>query len=152
MGAIPVFLMTALWGFVGIAMPILAPKGPHHRWVKLLYFCFFNFFEGKLYFFNQKIYFQHREVRLDVNSCVLLAIVSIFKSNLPLKLKLSLILYFGFLFASQLFSWLCCFMAQMNPLIGPRLHQGTILMIAREWGNIPADIRNYVPRNTSVLE
>lgn len=98
------------------------------------------------------MYFQHREVRLDVNSCVLLAIVSIFKSNLPLKLKLSLILYFGFLFASQLFSWLCCFMAQMNPLIGPRLHQGTILMIAREWGNIPADIRNYVPRNTSVLE
>ena len=26
-------------------------------------------------------------------------------------------------------------MAQMNPLIGPRLHQATILMMAREWGN-----------------
>lgn len=31
MGAIPVLLMTAFWGFVGIAMPILAPKGPNHR-------------------------------------------------------------------------------------------------------------------------
>lgn len=24
-------------------------------------------------------------------------------------------------------------MAQMNPLIGPRLHQGTLYMIAKEW-------------------
>lgn len=26
-------------------------------------------------------------------------------------------------------------MAQMNPLIGPKLHQNTILIMAREWGN-----------------
>lgn len=32
MGALAVLFMTTLWGFVGIAMPILAPKGPHHRY------------------------------------------------------------------------------------------------------------------------
>lgn len=32
-------------------------------------------------------------------------------------------------------SWLCCYMAQMNPLIGPKLSKGTILIMAREWGN-----------------
>lgn len=42
-------------------------------------------------------------------------------------------------------SWLCCFMAQMNPLMGPRLHQGTLLIVAREWGNMPEDINSYVP-------
>ncbi|CAB3383336.1 Hypothetical predicted protein [Cloeon dipterum] len=31
--------------------------------------------------------------------------------------------------------WLCCYMAQMNPLIGPRLSNHTLLLIAREWGN-----------------
>ncbi|XP_077300367.1 V-type proton ATPase subunit e 2-like [Arctopsyche grandis] len=31
--------------------------------------------------------------------------------------------------------WLCCYMAQMNPLIGPKLSNHTVLMIAREWGN-----------------
>lgn len=34
--------------------------------------------------------------------------------------------------------WLCCYMAQMNPLIGPKLHQNTILIMAREWGNFSA--------------
>lgn len=29
-------------------------------------------------------------------------------------------------------------MAQMNPLIGPKLHQNTILLMAREWGNFDA--------------
>lgn len=37
----------------------------------------------------------------------------------------------SFLFSS----WLCCYMAQMNPLIGPKLSKGTILIMAREWGN-----------------
>lgn len=32
-------------------------------------------------------------------------------------------------------SWLCCYLAQMNPLIGPRLHSNTILIMAREWGH-----------------
>lgn len=36
-------------------------------------------------------------------------------------------------------------MAQMNPLFGPRLHQTTILMIAREWGEYPLDMEDYKP-------
>uniref|UniRef100_A0A6M2E0C8 V-type proton ATPase subunit n=1 Tax=Xenopsylla cheopis TaxID=163159 RepID=A0A6M2E0C8_XENCH len=36
--------------------------------------------------------------------------------------------------------WLCCYMAQMNPLIGPKLHQNTILLMAREWGNPITDL------------
>ncbi|XP_026481228.1 V-type proton ATPase subunit e 2-like [Ctenocephalides felis] len=36
--------------------------------------------------------------------------------------------------------WLCCYMAQMNPLIGPKLHQNTILLMAREWGNPISDL------------
>ncbi|XP_031847351.1 V-type proton ATPase subunit e 2 [Nomia melanderi] len=31
--------------------------------------------------------------------------------------------------------WLCCYMAQMNPLIGPKLSNTTILVMAREWSN-----------------
>jgi hypothetical protein len=42
-------------------------------------------------------------------------------------------------------SWLCCYMAQMNPLIGPKLHQNTILIMAREWGNKIADADTFVP-------
>ncbi|XP_011497945.1 PREDICTED: V-type proton ATPase subunit e 2-like [Ceratosolen solmsi marchali] len=29
--------------------------------------------------------------------------------------------------------WLCCYMAQMNPLIGPALKNNTILLMGREW-------------------
>ncbi|XP_055854853.1 V-type proton ATPase subunit e [Episyrphus balteatus] len=31
--------------------------------------------------------------------------------------------------------WLCCYMTQMNPLIGPNLSRNSILIIAKEWGN-----------------
>ncbi|KAK4883519.1 hypothetical protein RN001_006838 [Aquatica leii] len=31
--------------------------------------------------------------------------------------------------------WLCCYLAQLNPLIGPKLSQHAILLMAREWGN-----------------
>ncbi|CAD7082570.1 unnamed protein product [Hermetia illucens] len=31
--------------------------------------------------------------------------------------------------------WLCCYLAQMNPLIGPALNKNSILIIAKEWGN-----------------
>ncbi|XP_023707735.1 V-type proton ATPase subunit e-like [Cryptotermes secundus] len=31
--------------------------------------------------------------------------------------------------------WLCCYLSQMNPLIGPKLSNKTILLMAREWGN-----------------
>ncbi|XP_063987036.1 V-type proton ATPase subunit e 2-like [Diachasmimorpha longicaudata] len=33
--------------------------------------------------------------------------------------------------------WLCCYMAQMNPLVGPKLDSHTLLMIAREWDGKP---------------
>ncbi|KAL1122764.1 hypothetical protein AAG570_003091 [Ranatra chinensis] len=29
--------------------------------------------------------------------------------------------------------WLCAYMAQMNPLIGPKLKNTTILMMAKQW-------------------
>ncbi|XP_034937780.1 V-type proton ATPase subunit e 2-like [Chelonus insularis] len=32
--------------------------------------------------------------------------------------------------------WLCCYMAQMNPLIGPRLSNTTLLLISREWNGV----------------
>ncbi|XP_013116102.1 V-type proton ATPase subunit e [Stomoxys calcitrans] len=31
--------------------------------------------------------------------------------------------------------WLCCYMTQMNPLIGPKLSMNEIMIIAQEWGN-----------------
>ncbi|KAI5634125.1 ATP synthase subunit H domain-containing protein [Phthorimaea operculella] len=31
--------------------------------------------------------------------------------------------------------WLCAYMAQMNPLIGPRLSNETLIWMARMWGN-----------------
>ncbi|XP_033214504.1 V-type proton ATPase subunit e 2-like [Belonocnema kinseyi] len=35
--------------------------------------------------------------------------------------------------------WLCCYMAQMNPLIGPALKNNTLLLMAREWSD-------YIPK------
>ncbi|XP_058791142.1 V-type proton ATPase subunit e 2-like [Phymastichus coffea] len=32
--------------------------------------------------------------------------------------------------------WLCCYMAQMNPLVGPVLKNSTVLLIAREWQSV----------------
>ncbi|KAG8190392.1 hypothetical protein JTE90_022035 [Oedothorax gibbosus] len=29
--------------------------------------------------------------------------------------------------------WLCCYMAQMNPLIGPQLSKGTIAVLKEVW-------------------
>lgn len=37
------------------------------------------------------------------------------------------------LYINIFFSWLCCYMAQMNPLVGPKLGQHTVLIMAREW-------------------
>ncbi|CAG9772603.1 unnamed protein product [Ceutorhynchus assimilis] len=31
--------------------------------------------------------------------------------------------------------WLCCYVAQMNPLIGPKLDKHTIMVMAKAWGN-----------------
>ncbi|BET02167.1 ATPase subunit [Nesidiocoris tenuis] len=36
--------------------------------------------------------------------------------------------------------WLCTYMSQMNPLIGPKLRKNTILMLAQEWGNTIPDL------------
>lgn len=90
MAVIPVVLITAFWGFVGIVLPFLAPKGPNRGIIQCI-------------------------LMLTAATCWLF--------------------------------WLCCFMAQMNPLIGPRLHQTVTLIVAREWGNMPADMDSYVPKN-----
>lgn len=29
--------------------------------------------------------------------------------------------------------WLCCYMAQMNPLIGPKLKNETVILMAKLW-------------------
>lgn len=42
------------------------------------------------------------------------------------------------------YSWLCCYMAQMNPLIGPKLPKNTILMMAREWVNMFSYYNNII--------
>lgn len=42
-------------------------------------------------------------------------------------------------------SWTLCYMAQMNPLLGPKLHQNTILIMAREWGKGLPDMDTYIP-------
>ncbi|XP_019864695.1 V-type proton ATPase subunit e [Aethina tumida] len=31
--------------------------------------------------------------------------------------------------------WLCCYVAQMNPLIGPQVDKKVLLIMAKEWGN-----------------
>lgn len=31
--------------------------------------------------------------------------------------------------------WLCCYLAQLNPLVGPRLNQVAVKLIARSWNN-----------------
>ncbi|XP_053956675.1 V-type proton ATPase subunit e [Anastrepha obliqua] len=36
--------------------------------------------------------------------------------------------------------WLCCYMTQMNPLIGPKLTMNEIMIVAREWGNPIEDV------------
>lgn len=65
---------------------------------------------------------QYYPSNFDANSCNVLVVVSILL-HIGYK-KNTLIL---------LCSWLCCYMAQMNPLIGPRLDKHTILIMANEW-------------------
>ncbi|CAH1113377.1 unnamed protein product [Psylliodes chrysocephalus] len=31
--------------------------------------------------------------------------------------------------------WLCCYVAQMNPLIGPKLDENTVLIMAKQWAH-----------------
>lgn len=44
----------------------------------------------------------------------------------------------------NLYSWLICYLAQMNALIGPKLDQETILLIAKEWGPPVYDLDTWV--------
>ncbi|XP_046386242.1 V-type proton ATPase subunit e-like [Ischnura elegans] len=30
--------------------------------------------------------------------------------------------------------WFCCYLAQMNPLIGPKLSNRTLILMAKQWG------------------
>ncbi|KAK9884436.1 hypothetical protein WA026_007283 [Henosepilachna vigintioctopunctata] len=30
--------------------------------------------------------------------------------------------------------WLCCYVVQMNPLIGPKLEKEILLILAKQWG------------------
>uniref|UniRef100_A0A182K8J9 Probable proline--tRNA ligase, mitochondrial n=1 Tax=Anopheles christyi TaxID=43041 RepID=A0A182K8J9_9DIPT len=71
--ALPIIIFSAIFGVVGIVLPIVAPKGPNRGIVQ----------------------------------CVLILTA-----------------------ATCWLFWLCCYMAQMNPLIGPKLHQNTILIMA----------------------
>ncbi|XP_014248847.1 V-type proton ATPase subunit e-like [Cimex lectularius] len=80
---LPVTLMTAFWGAVGVVLPIFLPKGDNRGLIQL-------------------------------------------------SLGLTAI-------CSWLF-WLCTYMAQMNPLVGPRLSTRTILIMSQEWGNKIADL------------
>lgn len=86
--ALPIIIFSAIFGVVGIVLPIIAPKGPNRGIVQ----------------------------------CVLILTA-----------------------ATCWLFWLCCYMAQMNPLIGPKLHQNTILIMAREWGNPLPDMEGYTP-------
>jgi len=74
----PVLFFTALWGGVGIAMPIMTPKGPHQNLIRCI-------------------------LMLTAACCWLF--------------------------------WLCCYMAQMNPLIGPKLKRDVVAMIGKSWNN-----------------
>lgn len=80
-----------------------------------------------------------------VNGSNLLAIVSevFFLYNPMYKPKIKF-------FIRLTFSWLCCYLAQMNPLIGPRMHTNTILIMAREWGSPIADLDTFVPPVTDL--
>ncbi|XP_030572983.1 V-type proton ATPase subunit e [Drosophila novamexicana] len=40
--------------------------------------------------------------------------------------------------------WLCCYLTQMNPLIGPKLSMNEIMIMAREWGNEIKDTMDVV--------
>ena len=46
------------------------------------------------------------------------------------------IILMHFLIISSFFSWLCCYMSQMNPLIGPVLNQRTLFAIKEYWVRI----------------
>lgn len=75
--AIPIVVMTLLWGVVGIVLPFVIPKGP-----------------------NRGVF----QTVLIITAC-----------------------------CCWLF-WLCAYMAQMNPLIGPKMENTTLLIVKKEWG------------------
>ncbi len=65
----------------------------------------------------------------DTDWRMLLAFVSV-SHGIPLFVFAQLLLLMILLFP---FSWLCCYMAQMNPLIGPELNQKTLFAVRTYW-------------------
>lgn len=76
---------------------------------------------------KNEIYFQDSTGCSHINSIDLLVIVSILTRN-----KIYSII-FNSNSVGLYFSWLCCYMAQMNPLIGPKLKNHVILVMAQQW-------------------
>jgi len=64
----------------------------------------------------------------DAHRSNLLAVVSTCVYKCSLLFKMLINGYFPC-------SWLCCYMTQLNPLIGPKLSMNEIMIMAREWGN-----------------
>lgn len=73
---------------------------------------------------------QHYPMLPYVDRCHLLAFVSCHFLFQISFLCVTILLSFAFYY-----SWLCCYMTQMNPLIGPKLSMNEILIVAKEWGN-----------------
>ena len=48
------------------------------------------------------------------------------------------------------FSWLCCYMSQMNPLIGPVLNQRTLFAIKEYWVRIFRKRKSKIFRKSNV--
>ena len=94
----------------------------------MLTFIFFFKLNVKFIFF-----FQDYESYIDAYGIYMLVIVSLTKliSFLTITFLLKIIK-----FSFSNYSWLCCYMAQMNPLIGPVLKNNTVLLMAREWVRI----------------
>jgi len=74
--ALPIIMMTLLWGIVGVVLPIILPKGPNREMMQCLL--------------------------MTTGACCWLF-------------------------------WLCCYMHQMNPLIGPAIHNRTAIALQRLW-------------------
>jgi len=73
---IPMAVVTAFWGLIGIILPFVIPKGPNAGLIRLM-------------------------LSLTAACCWLF--------------------------------WLCAYLSQINPLMGPSLHTSTLAILQREW-------------------
>jgi len=77
--------------------------------------------------------FQGCASRIDVNGGVLLVIVSYGLLIETMSLSVVEIGNHDCLNCLYNCSWLCCYMCQMNPLIGPVIKQHVALVMQQEW-------------------